>query len=211
MTMKQKFSRRAGFSLVEVIVALGIVAFAFVGLLGIIPSGLGSFRQSVDQARALNALNMVASAARNARPLSDEEVRRINPDQVNGDNGDTNYAFPQFFSDNLAAESKPTIYHVGQGDYSLRFYILEDGTIRKSGNSSAKAVLYALIDSPNGTANKNNMVAGPLKINAFVVWPYRASLDDSASIPTTRRALAGRIGTRSFLDTVITHYPEPVK
>jgi hypothetical protein len=55
------------------------------------------------------------------------------------------------------------------------------------------------------------MVAGPLKINAFVVWPYRPSLDNPSTIPTTRTALAGRISTRSFLDTVITHYPEPVQ
>jgi hypothetical protein len=58
------------------------------------------------------------------------------------------------------------------------------------------------------------MVAGPLKINAFVVWPYRpgtGTANDGASLPTTRTALAARIGTRSFLDTVITHYPEPVK
>ena len=200
MTMKQKIQYRAGFSLVEVIVAMGVVAFAFVGLLGIIPSGLNSFRQSVDQARALAALNQVASAVRNSKF-----------DKI--DSGDANYSFPQFFSDSTKAATDPTIYHVRQADYSLRFYLLEDGTISKSGSASAKAVLYLIVDSPDGTGitSKNNMVAGPLKINAFVVWPYRPSLDDPAPIPTTRTALAARIGTRSFLDTVITHYPEPVK
>jgi hypothetical protein len=105
------------------------------------------------------------------------------------------------------------MYYVTQDNFSLRFYILEDGTISKTGSASAKAVLYMVIDPPGtvGATSVNNMAAGPLKINAFVVWPYRASLDDSASIPTTRTGLAGRIGTRSFLDTVITHYPEPVK
>ena len=38
----------AGFSLVEVTLALGIVGFAFVTLLGLVPSGLNIFRQSVD-------------------------------------------------------------------------------------------------------------------------------------------------------------------
>ena len=199
MTMKQKFSRIAGFSLVEVIVALGIVAFAFVGLLGIIPSGLNTFRQSVDQARALNALNMVASAVRNSK------FKKIESD-------DANYSFPQFFSDNAT-----TTYHVRQADYSLRFYLLEDGTIRLKTDTTRppKAVLYLLIDSPGtfGAAAGNNMVAGPLKINAFVVWPYRPGTanDDAPSLPTNRTDLAKFIGTRSFLDTVITHYPEPVK
>lgn len=201
MTMKHKIHYRAGFSLVEVIVAMGVVAFAFVGLLGVIPSGLNSFRQSVDQARALAALNQVASAVRNSRFV-----------EINS--GDANYAFPQFFSDSATAESDPTKYYVRQPDWAARFYLLEDGTIRlKTANTPAKAVLYLQVDPPgrNSDPAGNNMAAGPVEINAFVVWPYRPSLDDPASIPTTRTALAARIGTRSFLDTVITHYPEPVK
>ena len=108
MTMNQKIQYRAGFSLVEVIVALGIVAFAFVGLLGIIPSGLGSFRQSVDQARALTALNMVASAARTSKFTVGTD-----------DNAD--YAVPLFFSDSSTAVSSPTQYYVTQDIFSLRF------------------------------------------------------------------------------------------
>ena len=38
------------FSLVEVVLSIGIVAFAFVPLLGLIPSGLHSFRESMDTA-----------------------------------------------------------------------------------------------------------------------------------------------------------------
>ncbi len=37
-----------GFSLVEVALALGIVAFAFVSLFGLLPAGLGVFRTSID-------------------------------------------------------------------------------------------------------------------------------------------------------------------
>lgn len=37
-----------GFSLVEVALALGIVAFAFVSLFGLLPSGLSVFRTSID-------------------------------------------------------------------------------------------------------------------------------------------------------------------
>jgi hypothetical protein len=148
----------------------------------------------------LTALNMVASAARNSN-------------FTKFDSGDANYEFPKFFSDDSSAK---TIYHVRQANFALRFYILEDGTIRlKTASTPApKAVLYLIADSPEGTGTttRNNMVAGPLKINAFVVWPYRASIDDPLPISTTTRtALAARIGTRSFLDTVITHYPEPLK
>ena len=37
-----------GFSLIEVAIAIGIVAFAFVALLGLMPAGLSSFRSAID-------------------------------------------------------------------------------------------------------------------------------------------------------------------
>jgi uncharacterized protein (TIGR02598 family) len=39
---------RAGFSLVEVTLAIGIIAFAFVGLFALLPAGLTTFRQAMD-------------------------------------------------------------------------------------------------------------------------------------------------------------------
>jgi uncharacterized protein (TIGR02598 family) len=40
--------RKAGFSLVEVVLAIGVVAFAFVALFGLLPAGLSTFRQALD-------------------------------------------------------------------------------------------------------------------------------------------------------------------
>lgn len=39
---------RGGFSLVEVVLALGIVSFAMVGIMGLLPVGLDAFRQSIN-------------------------------------------------------------------------------------------------------------------------------------------------------------------
>jgi uncharacterized protein (TIGR02598 family) len=44
---------KSGFSLVEVTMAIGIIAFAFVALLGLIPTGLGVFRESIDTANEM--------------------------------------------------------------------------------------------------------------------------------------------------------------
>ena len=44
----QKPRHSQGFSLVEVALALGIVAFAFVSLFGLLPTGLGVFRSAID-------------------------------------------------------------------------------------------------------------------------------------------------------------------
>ncbi len=47
--MKQSLRvRRAGFSLVEVTMAMGIFGFAFAAIIGLIPMGLSNFRQAMD-------------------------------------------------------------------------------------------------------------------------------------------------------------------
>jgi len=40
--------RQSGFSLVEVVLAVGVIAFAFVAIMGLLPAGLQQFRQAVD-------------------------------------------------------------------------------------------------------------------------------------------------------------------
>jgi uncharacterized protein (TIGR02598 family) len=47
---KGRFAARSGFTLVEVAMAIGIAAFAFVALLGLIPTGMSTFRGAVDTA-----------------------------------------------------------------------------------------------------------------------------------------------------------------
>lgn len=55
--------RVAAFSLVEVVLALGILSFAFVGLLGLLPVGLNTFRQSVNALVALQITQRVVNEA----------------------------------------------------------------------------------------------------------------------------------------------------
>lgn len=43
---------QAGFSLVEVVLAVGVIAFAFVAILGLLPAGLTQFRQAMDNSVA---------------------------------------------------------------------------------------------------------------------------------------------------------------
>lgn len=45
---REDLRRPPGFSLVEIVVALGIVSVGLVGILGLLPAGLGVFRQSVN-------------------------------------------------------------------------------------------------------------------------------------------------------------------
>jgi len=49
------------FSLVEVTLALGIISFGLIAIMGLIPKGLGIVRESADEAAALNILSAVSS------------------------------------------------------------------------------------------------------------------------------------------------------
>jgi uncharacterized protein (TIGR02598 family) len=44
----RRLCRAAGFSLIEVTLAIAIIAFAFIALIGLLPAGLGIFNQTVD-------------------------------------------------------------------------------------------------------------------------------------------------------------------
>jgi len=44
--------RQSGFSLVEVVLAVGVISFAFVAILGLLPAGLTQFRQAMDNSVA---------------------------------------------------------------------------------------------------------------------------------------------------------------
>lgn len=74
MRMYRKVS---AFSLVEVTIALGIVSFCLVPLLGLLPVGLKSVKNAHEESAAANVLNGLSSAIRDAN-------RNISGDYVAG-------------------------------------------------------------------------------------------------------------------------------
>jgi uncharacterized protein (TIGR02598 family) len=57
---------RAAFSLCEVALALGIVSFALIAVIGLLPVGLVSARQANQQAQAAQCLNMISACLQGA-------------------------------------------------------------------------------------------------------------------------------------------------
>lgn len=55
--------RRAGFSLIEIMLAIGIIAFAFIAIFGLIPGGLRIFRQAMDASVGSQIAQRVVSDA----------------------------------------------------------------------------------------------------------------------------------------------------
>jgi type II secretory pathway pseudopilin PulG len=58
--------RRSAFSLVEVVIALGLVSFCLLAIVGLLPVGLKAVKNSREESAAANALNQLAEAVRNA-------------------------------------------------------------------------------------------------------------------------------------------------
>ena len=64
-----KYSSRAplaGFSLIEVVIAIGIVSFAILAVVGLLPMGLKTVKNANEQAGAVNVLNAIAENLRQA-------------------------------------------------------------------------------------------------------------------------------------------------
>ncbi|XHR31170.1 MAG: Verru_Chthon cassette protein B [Chthoniobacteraceae bacterium] len=57
---------KRGFTLIEITLALGIVSFAFIGLLGLLPAGLQTFRSAVDTSVRSQIIQRICSDAMQA-------------------------------------------------------------------------------------------------------------------------------------------------
>ncbi len=55
-------SGHRAFSLVEVVLALGVVSFALLALIGLLPAGLGVQKSSMNEARSIQVLSQIAQA-----------------------------------------------------------------------------------------------------------------------------------------------------
>src|SRR5215204_437709 len=53
--------RRAGFSLIEVTLAIAIVAFAFISLIGLLPAGMSAFNQTMDATNEMRISGVLTS------------------------------------------------------------------------------------------------------------------------------------------------------
>ena len=62
--------RKSGFSLIEVTIALGVIAFVLLSVFGLLSIGLNSNRVSLQETRATGILTLLESDLRNSHPES---------------------------------------------------------------------------------------------------------------------------------------------
>ncbi len=59
--------KHQGFTLVEVVMSLGVIAFAFVSIMGMLPVGMKLFHEAIDETVASQIVNTVASGVLDTR------------------------------------------------------------------------------------------------------------------------------------------------
>jgi type IV pilus modification protein PilV len=145
----------AGFSLVEVVIAIGIVAFGMLAVVGLLPTGIKIARNSAEQAQAANLVAALADSVRGATT-------------TNG----TNYVY------SFAGQSHS--YVVGGAATTLQISNLTlEGRMN---NAAGRLVAAATITPPaNAAANGRAVisvawpaVAGPAWNSASGTWDAKA-------------------------------------
>jgi uncharacterized protein (TIGR02598 family) len=80
----RKQIRAEGFSLVETALALGILSFSFVGILGVIPMGLSTFATAINATVEAQVVQRVTTVARQTK-FSQLAKLDANPGKQNGE------------------------------------------------------------------------------------------------------------------------------
>lgn len=106
-------TRLRAFSLIETVIAMGIVGFAFVGIVGLLPCGLQVFRKAMDAtAKAQMVQHLVGEAGR----MSANELEQM---------GSTSFSFDE--NGNAVAADSPASLYVAE--VSLRKHTTMPGTV----------------------------------------------------------------------------------
>jgi uncharacterized protein (TIGR02598 family) len=121
-------SPASGFSLIEVVMAVGIAGFALLAIVGLLPVGMKSVQNSTNQAAAANVVNGIANALRNAEKMT-----------------------PNSFSSSFAGEN--ITYTIAGAQTSISWDTLD---LNGNDTNSVSARLKArLVITPPSSANTN--------------------------------------------------------
>lgn len=153
--------REAGFSLVEACIAIGLVAFCLVALLGLFQVGLTQERQAIDQVQAAHILAAVSDEFRGLGRLPDGTKST----QITGER------FGLKLPDAGGTAFEP----------STPIRVNEQGTISATNPSY---VIYYWITPPTAAQG----IYAPYRLRAVVAWPGSATVQGTADAPQLKNA-----------------------
>jgi type II secretory pathway pseudopilin PulG len=174
----------AGFSLIEVTLAVGIIGFCLIAVLGLLPTGLNTYQVAQEESRAGSALDMVASAIESLHPMPRTTVN-------------STWAFPNYFSNNPDLSNNPTVVWVTQNPWNYTFFLSDGGQIIANTDMTTRRrqTLYVRVYPPHAEGQA-------VQIYAAIAWPYKAS-DTNTTSP------AEMLGRQGFIDTFVAYTPKP--
>ncbi len=180
---------RAAFSLIEVALAIGVIGFCLLAVMGLLPTGVNTQQRGQEEARAASALNMVSSAV--------QSLRRVNKGASSA-----TWAFPNYFSDNPDPATNPTTLQVGQNDangnpyWEYAFFIDEGGVIIPTSDTTTprRQTLYVKVFPPR-------IEGQAVRVYAAVAWP-----DKPTDSPSTKPAQM--VGRQGFADELVAYSPK---
>lgn len=137
----------------EVVIALGIVGFAFVPLMGLLPTGMGAFRSSVDRSATARIVERLGN-----------EAKQSDFDAVNDQVGD------RFFD-----EQGNEVLLAKQAIYQAKMFVEDD-------NKNLKRLLIQVARNPGGAsilATENGLwkEGGTLPVATRSVFLARSSTE----------------------------------
>lgn len=149
-TKRQEAASCAAFSLVEVTIAIGIVAFAFVAILGLLPTGMTVFRQSINTTVTSQIAQRIINDARQTD--FDELIKDAGNSTITGSNM-TGRKAERYFDDQgneLAATDR------GKSIYSVNTRITPETPLPSVGSNSdvphLATVTIQVANNPGGNA-----------------------------------------------------------
>ena len=138
--------RTRGFSLVEVILAIGIVSFAFMAVVALLPVGLKTVRESSDESAAMNLLPLVASDLKTLSLQTRKTLR---------------YGMPDWTS----------LTRTESG----RFFMDESGAPQAERSNAHYVVDWRMIPPGGWSTNPRTQPLAPVKVSLRIGWPAVAA------------------------------------
>jgi uncharacterized protein (TIGR02598 family) len=124
--------RPSGFSLVEVVLAVGVISFAFVAILGLLPAGLHQFRQAMDTS------------------ISSQIAQRIIQDAQQSDFDVLTEILPPAKRDpNSIVPFTSMVYPAGGGSRAVRYFDEQGNEVVPKGTTASATELADIVYTVN--------------------------------------------------------------
>ncbi len=147
-----------GFSLTEVVIAIGILSFCVIAIVGLMPAGLRVTEQGVEEGRAMQTLASLSTSLRSATSSDG-----------------TNFTAAKPFT-NLS-------WRVGGSRENTTFFFTENASVSTSSSDSRQLVFISLVPPTNGLATGTAYagVAWPGAGTKVSNWTAPGATADAAS------------------------------